>query len=109
MHERFNNTDARNLFKGTWKKDPKTRRPTQFGPRARQRDGFDSKALEYIGKAWSRSEVVEARELKATLLLEDSYEGKAFCKADEALEYFFGALDAMGHPCAMKCLPTFAR
>src|SRR5260370_30358837 len=84
MHERFNNTDAANLFKEALRTDPKNAQ-AYYGLALVSADGFDSKAVEYIGKALELDpNLVEAHELKANLLLEDSDEGKAFIEADEA-------------------------
>ena len=50
MHERFNNTDAANLFKEALEKDPKNAQ-AYYGLALVSADGFDSKALEYAGTA----------------------------------------------------------
>ena len=104
MHERFNNTDAANLFKEALEKDPKNAQ-AYYGLALVSADGFDSKALEYIGKALEVDpKLVEAHELKANLLLEDSDEGKAFAEADEALKISSEALDAMAIHAAIEVL-----
>src|ERR1700694_1981196 len=104
MHERFNNTDAANLFKEALQKDPKNMQ-AYFGLALVSADGFDSKALEYTGKALELDpKLVEAHELKANLLLEDSDEGKAFTEADEALKISPEALDAMAIHAAIEIL-----
>lgn len=104
MHERFNNTDAANLFKEALEKDPKNAQ-AYYGLALVSADGFDSKALEYIGKALELDpKLVEAHELKANLLLEDSDEGKAFTEADEALKISPEALDAMAIHAAIELL-----
>ncbi len=98
MHERFNNTDAANLFKEALEKDPKNAQ-AYYGLALVSADGFDSKALEYIGKALELDpKLVEAHELKANLLLEDSDEGKAFAEADEALKILSRGARRDGHP-----------
>jgi len=104
MHERFNNTDAANLFKEALEKDPKNAQ-AYYGLALVSADGFDSKALEYIGKALELDpKFAEAHELKANLLLEDSDEGKAFGEADEALKISSEALDAMAIHAAIEVL-----
>src|SRR6202158_6316529 len=104
MHERFNNTDAANLFKEALQKDPKNAQAF-YGLALVSADGFDSKALEYTGKALDLDpKLVEARELKANLLLEDSDEGKAVAEADEALKISPQALDAMAIHAAIEML-----
>ena len=104
MHERFNNTDAANLFKEALEKDPKNAQ-AYYGLALVSADGFDSKALEYIGKALDLDpKLVEAHELKANLLLEDSDTGKAFAAADEALKISSEALDAMAIHAAIEIL-----
>jgi len=104
MHERFNNTDAANLFKEALQKDPKNAQ-AYYGLALVSADGFDSKAFEYVGKALELDpKLVEAHELKANLLLEDSDEGKAFTEADEALKISSEALDAMAIHAAIEIL-----
>src|SRR5258706_16001984 len=104
MHERFNNTDAANLFKEALQKDPKNAQ-AYYGLALVSADGFDSKAFEYVGKALELDpKLVEAHELKANLLLEDSDEGKAFAEADEALKISSEALDAMAIHAAIEVL-----
>jgi tetratricopeptide (TPR) repeat protein len=104
MHERFNNTDAANLFKEALEKDPKNAQ-AYYGLALVSADGFDSKAFEYVGKALELDpKLVEAHELKANLLLEDSDEGKAFTEADEALKISPEALDAMAIHAAIEIL-----
>jgi cellulose synthase operon protein C len=104
LHERFNNTDATNLFKEALEKDPKNAQ-AYYGLALVSADGFDSKAFEYVGKALELDpKLAEAHELKANLLLEDSEEGKAFTEADEALKISPAALDAMAVHAAIEVL-----
>jgi tetratricopeptide (TPR) repeat protein len=104
LHERFNNTDAANLFKEALEKDPKNAQ-AYYGLALVSADGFDSKALLYTGKALELDpKLVEAHELKANLLLEDSDQGKAFAEADEALKISPEALDAMAIHAAIEVL-----
>jgi tetratricopeptide (TPR) repeat protein len=104
MHERFNNTDAANLFKEALEKDPKNAQ-AYYGLALVSADGFDSKAVEWTNKALELDpKLVEAHELKANLLLEDSDEAKAFAEADEALKISPEALDAMAIHAAIEAL-----
>jgi tetratricopeptide (TPR) repeat protein len=104
MHERFNNTDAANLFKEALEKDPKNAQ-AYYGLALVSADGFDSKALEYAGRALELDpKLVEAHELRANLLLEDSDEGKAVAEADEALKISPEAVDAMAIHAAIEVL-----
>src|ERR1700676_5143492 len=84
MHERFNNTEADNLFNEALQRDPKNAQ-AYYGLALVSADGFDSKAIEYTSKAMDLDpKLYEARELMANLLLEDSAEEKAFDEADAA-------------------------
>ena len=72
MHERFNNTEADNLFNEALQRDPKNAQ-AYYGLALVSADGFDSKAIEYTSKAIELDpKLYEARELMANLLLEDS-------------------------------------
>ena len=50
MHERFNNTEADNLFSEALQRDPKNAQ-AYYGLALVSADGFDSKAIEYTSKA----------------------------------------------------------
>jgi tetratricopeptide (TPR) repeat protein len=104
MHERFNNTDAANLFQEALEKDPKSAQ-AYYGLALVSADGFDNKAIKYVTKAMELDpKLAEADELMANLLLEDSDEGKAFAEADEALKISPEALDAMAIHAAIEIL-----
>src|ERR1700720_3527891 len=104
MHERFNNTDAANLFQEALEKDPKNAQ-AYYGLALVSADGFDNKAIEYVAKAMELDpKLAEAHELLANLLLEDSNEDKAFAQADEALKISPEALDAMAIHAAIEIL-----
>jgi cellulose synthase operon protein C len=104
MHERFNNTEAANLFNEALQRDPKNAQ-AYYGLGLVSADGFDSKAVEYTRKAIDLDgKLYEAHELMASLLLEDSDEAKAFEEADAALKISNEALDAMAIHAAIELL-----
>ena len=104
MHERFNNTEADNLFNEALQRDPKNAQ-AYFGLALVSADGFDSKAIEYTSKAIALDpKLYEARELMANLQLEDSNEAKAFDEADAALKISPEGLDAMAIHAAIEAL-----
>ena len=104
MHERFNNVDAAALFNEALQKDPKNAQ-AYYGLALVSADGFDSKAIEYTSKAIELDpKFVEAHELMANLLLEDSDQPKASAEADQALKISSEALDAMAIHAAMEVL-----
>ncbi len=71
MHERFNNTEADNLFGEALQRDPKNAQ-AYYGLALVSADGFDSKAIEYTKKAIELDpRLYEAHELLAGLQLED--------------------------------------
>ena len=95
LHERFNNKDADDLFNEALQRDPKNARAF-LGLAIVSADGFDSKAIGWVGKAIDADpKLAEAHELLAKLLLEDSDTDKALAEADEALKISPEALDAM--------------
>ena len=104
MHERFNNTEADNLFGEALRRDPKNAQ-AYYGLALVSADGFDSKAVAYAGKAIELDpKLYEAHGLLASLLLEDSEEAKAFAEADSALKISPEALDAMAVHAAIEVL-----
>ena len=104
MHERFNNTEADNLFGEALERDPKNAQ-AYYGLALVSADGFDSKAIEYTSKAIELDpKLYEAHELMASLLLEDSDEAKAFDEADAALKISPEAIDAMAIHAAIELL-----
>jgi cellulose synthase operon protein C len=104
MHERFNNTDAEDLFNEALKIDPGNA-PAYVGLALVSADGFDDKAVEYAGKAIGLDpKLVEAHELMANLALEDSDTKLATAEADEALKLSPDAFNAMAIHAAMEIL-----
>ncbi len=104
LHERFNNKDAENLFEEALQRDPKNARAF-LGLAIVSADGFDSKAIDWAGKALQADpKLAEAHELLAKLLLEDSDTGKAVEQADEALKISSESLDAMAIHAAVEVI-----
>lgn len=104
LHERFSNADAEDLFKEALAKDPKNAQ-AYLGLALVSADGFDSKAIEWAGKALELDpKLVEAHELMAGLALEDSDTEQAIAQADEALKFSPEALDAMAVHAAIEVL-----
>src|SRR5208282_5067701 len=104
LHERFNNTDAENLFKEALARDPKSSQ-AYLGLALVSADGFDNKAIEWDAKALELDpKLVEAHELMADLALEDSDTKEAVHQADEAIELSGDALDAMAIHAAVELL-----
>jgi cellulose synthase operon protein C len=104
LHERFNNTDADDLFNEAIKLDPKNA-PAYLGLALVSADGFDDKAIEYTLKALTYDpNLVEAYELMANLSLEDSDTAQATQAADRALQISPDALDAMAVHAAIEIL-----
>ena len=71
LHERFNDSDADNLFREALEKDPENAGPSRSCCRL-SADGFDEKAAEYADKAIEIDpKLAEAHELLANLALEN--------------------------------------
>ena len=103
MHERFNNTEADNLFGEALERDPKNAQ-AYYGLALVSADGFDSKAIEYTSKAIELDPKMSKHELMANLVLEDNDETKAFAEADAALKISPEAIDAMAIHAAIELL-----
>jgi cellulose synthase operon protein C len=104
LHERFNNKDADDLFNEALQRDPKNARAF-LGLAIVSADGFDSKAIDWAGKALQADpKLAEAHELLAKLLLEDSDTDKAVEQADEALKISTESLDAMAIHAAVEVI-----
>ncbi len=105
LHERFNNTDAEQLFKEALQRDPKNAQ-AYLGLALVSADGFDSKAVEWTSKALELDpKLVAAHELAANLALEDSDTAAAIQQADEAIQIApHDALDAMAIHAAVELL-----
>jgi cellulose synthase operon protein C len=104
LHERFNNKDADDLFNEALQRDPMNARAF-LGLAIVSADGFDSKAIDWAGKALQADpKLAEAHELLAKLLLEDSDTDKAVEQADEALRISSESLDAMAIHAAVEVI-----
>ncbi|MDE3109440.1 MAG: tetratricopeptide repeat protein [Acidobacteriota bacterium] len=105
LHERFNNTDAEQLFKEALQRDPKDAQAC-LGLALVSADGFDSKALEWTSKALELDpRLVSAHELAANLALEDSDGADAIQQADRAIQLAPNdALDALAIRAAIEIL-----
>lgn len=104
LHERFNDTDAEQLFKEALQRDPKNAQAC-LGLALVSADGFDSKALEWAAKALELDpKLVAAHELTANLALEDSDTTDAIQQADQAIQLAPDALDAMAIHAAVELL-----
>ena len=104
LHERFNNKDADDLFNEALQRDPKNARAF-LGLAIVSADGFDSKAIDWVGKSIDADpKLAEAHELLAKLLLEDSDTDKAIEEADAALKISSESLDAMAIHAAVEVI-----
>jgi len=104
LHERFDNIDADNLFKEALKRDPQNAQ-AYLGLAIVSADGFDNAAIEWDARAIELDPtLVEARELMAILMLEDSDTATALKQADEAIHLSGDALDAMAIHAAIEAL-----
>src|SRR5271165_5096449 len=85
LHERFNDTDAVQLFQEALQRDPRSAQ-AYLGLALVSAQGFDDKAQEYLDKALSLDpSLVAARVLLAELELEDADVPQATAAADMAL------------------------
>jgi tetratricopeptide (TPR) repeat protein len=104
LHERFNNTDADNLFKEALARDPRNAQ-AYLGLALVSADGFDNAAIQWGAKALELDpKLVEAHELMANLALEDSDAPSATKEANEAIKLSGDALDAMAIHAAVEIL-----
>jgi cellulose synthase operon protein C len=104
LHERFNDTDADNLFKEALARDPQDAQ-AYLGLALVSADGFDNAAIQWGAKALELDpKLVEAHELMANLALEDSDTTQAVRQADEAIQLSADALDAMAVHAAVEVL-----
>jgi cellulose synthase operon protein C len=104
LHERFNNSDANNLFKEALERDPNNAQ-AYLGLALVSADGFDDSAIRWADKAIELDpKLADAHELMANLALEDSDTAGAIKEADEAIGVSGDALDAMAIHAAVEAL-----
>jgi tetratricopeptide (TPR) repeat protein len=104
LHERFNDTDAVQLFEEALQRDPRDAQ-AYLGLALVSAQGFDDKASEYLDKALQLDpRLVEARVLLAHLDLEDAEVDQAIEAAEAALQLDPEALDAMAIEAAAALL-----
>jgi tetratricopeptide (TPR) repeat protein len=104
LHERFNNTEAVELFREALQKDPKNAQ-AYLGLAVVSGEGFDGKAPEYVSQALVLDpKLVEAHEFAANLALEDADTEHALKEADAALALSPDALNAMAIHASVELL-----
>lgn len=104
LHERFNDTDAANLFNEAIIKDP-SNAEAYLGLAVVSADGFEGHAAEYLAKAIALNpKLAEAHELMADLVLTNDDRGAAVSEADKAIALENDALDAMAIHAAVDLL-----
>jgi tetratricopeptide (TPR) repeat protein len=104
FHERFNDTDAADLFQEALAKDP-SNVEAYVGLAIVSSDGFDSKAGEYAAKAIALDpKLAEAHELLADLELTNDDTDTAVAEADKAIALENDALDAMATHAAVELI-----
>jgi tetratricopeptide (TPR) repeat protein len=104
LHERFNDTDATQLFEEALERQPNDAQ-AYLGLALVSAAGFDDKAMEYLSKALQLNPaLVPAHELLANLALEDSNAPQAIAEADTALRLDAHALGAMAVEAAAALL-----
>ncbi len=102
LHERFNDTDAANLFHEALEKEPSNAN-AYFGLAVVSVDGFDGKAVEYLAKAMELDPKMAApHELMADLALTNDDRELAAKEADKAIALENDALDAMATHAAIE-------
>ncbi len=93
--ERFNQSQAAELFQEALQIDPKSA-PATLGLALVASDGFEHKAVDLANKALELDpKLTEAQELLASLALEDNTPEKAAAEAEKALKMSPESLDAM--------------
>jgi tetratricopeptide (TPR) repeat protein len=104
LHERFNPSDAADLFHEALDKDPSNAQ-AYLGLAILSADGFDGKAAEYAAKAVALDpKLAAAHELLAQLALENDDQATALAEADKAIALEDDALDAMAIHAAVELI-----
>ena len=115
LHERFNDSDANDLFREALAKDP-ANADAYIGLALVSADGFDSKTAQYLARAIEFDpKSAQPHELLADLALENDERDAAAAEADKAIALAPDALDAMAVRAAIELLgdhspdPWFSR
>jgi len=104
LRERFNDSDAANLFREALAKDP-SNAEAYVGLALVSADGFDGKTALYLAKAIEFDpKSAEPHEVLADLALENDERDVAAAEADKALSLASDALDAMAIHAALELL-----
>jgi tetratricopeptide (TPR) repeat protein len=104
LHDRFNDSDASDLFREALAKDPSSA-DAYVGLAIVSADGFDGKAVEYLTKAIELNpKLAEPHELMADLALENDDRAVAAAEAEMALALDAESIDAMATHAALELL-----
>jgi Flp pilus assembly protein TadD len=104
LHERFNDSDAADLFKEALEKDS-TLAEAYIGLALISEGGFDGHAEDYAAKAVELNpKLAEAHELKADLALANDDRDAAATEADKAIALADDALDGMAIRAALDLI-----
>ena len=104
LHERFNNSDAADLFREALEKDPSSAQ-AYFGLATLSADSFDGRAAQNASKALTLDpRLAEAHELLADVALINDDRDTAAAEADKAIATSPDALDAMAIHAAIEIL-----
>jgi Flp pilus assembly protein TadD len=102
LHQRFNDSEAAELFREALAKDP-ANAGGYLGLAVVSADGFDGKAAEYLAKAMELDpKLAAAHELRADLALANDDSDTAAKEADQAMVLDSDALDAMAIHAAIE-------
>lgn len=104
LHQRFNNSDAADLFREALAKDPNSAEAL-LGLARLSADNFDGRASDYANKALALDpKLVAAHELLADVALINDDRDAALAEADKALAIEHDSLDAMAIHAALEIL-----
>jgi Tfp pilus assembly protein PilF len=104
LHERFNDSEADDLFHEALRKDPDNAQ-AYLGLARVSADGFDAKAAAYLTKSVELDpKLAESHELMAELSLENDERDAAAVEADKAIALVTDSLDAMSTHAAIELL-----